>query len=138
MSEAHTCNHPLVPHTVWYWLNGQKSEDGPVTRGFETLEAADIFAQKILRQNPKRLAWLKIFRSDNESYTCFRWDNPKKELSVEEQKVKLEVDMEPLKLAFDNVATGFAEQGKSIRRLWLSQVVLAGSFLTTILVVALR
>lgn len=39
--------------------------------------------------------------------------------------VKVEVDMEPLKLAFENVALGFTEQGTAIRRLKLSNIVLA-------------
>lgn len=121
--EAHTCNHPLVPHTVEYSVGS-----GSTRRPFDDLESADAFAQKIIRQNAsKRLVWLKIFRSDNESYVCFRWDNPKKEnTTVEPQEtVKLEVDMEPLKEAFDNVAQGFKEQGQSIRRLQFFQGILA-------------
>lgn len=134
--ESHICNHPLVPHTVWYWLTGQRPEDGPAYRSFDNLEDADIFAQKILRQNAERLSWMKIFRADNEAYTCFYWEN-KKEKAVDNETVKLEVDMEPLKEAFDNVALGFKEQGRSIRLLWGSQVGLAilvfGDILTRVL-----
>lgn len=114
--EAHTCNHPLVPHTVLYSL-GERAD---VSRPFSDLEGADQFAQKIIRQNSARLKWLKVFRGDNESYTCFYWQRPY-EVPVENQKVKLEVDMEPLQSAFDSVATGFKEQGKRIKWLTISQ-----------------
>lgn len=125
--DAHTCNHPLVAHRVTYSL-GKAS----VSKDFNDLEEAEIFAQKILRQNKGRLRWLKVNRADNDSYVCFRWDNPDKEQVVAEvQKVKLEVDMEPLKSAFDNVAEGFADQGRSIKKLKAMQVVFAAAVILT-------
>lgn len=121
--DAHTCNHPLVPHTVWWWPN-----DGgyvPMSRTFDNLEDADHFAQKIIRSNDERISWLKIFRADNESYTCYRWDNPKEnQTKPSEQKVKLEVDMEPMKEAFDNISLGFKNHGKAIRKLRAMQYAL--------------
>lgn len=122
--EAHLCNHPLVPHTVW-WMPDDDGPPVPMERSFDTLEDAEFFAHKIIRTNKDRMSWLKIFRSDNESYTCYRWENDK-EKPVETQKVKLEVDMEPLKSAFDNVALGFTNQGRSITKLWVFQGVTAG------------
>lgn len=119
--EAHVCNHPKVRHTVEYHIGDAKPETATVLREFDDLENADNFAQKIIRQTTGRLSWLKIYRSDNESYVCFRWDNPKGESNMTDNTVKLEVDMDPLKEAFDNVALGFKEQGKSIRRLWIYQ-----------------
>lgn len=47
-------------------------------------------------------------------------------MAENETTVKLEVDMEPLKKAFENVSTGFKEQGQSIRKLQLTNIVLAG------------
>lgn len=114
--EAHTCNHPLVAHTVSYSLGSKH-----VVRAFNDLEDADAFAQKVLRQDTARLKSLKIYRSDNESYICFQWE--KDGATQSDETVKLEVDMNPLKEAFDNVATGFGEQGKAIRSLQILSVV---------------
>lgn len=118
--DAHICNHPKVRHTVIYRLG-----KGEVAREFPDLEDANEFAQKILRQNSSRLNWLKIFRSDNELYCCFVWESPKQKESIAEEKVKLEIDMEPLASAFENVALGFKNQGSSIKKLWFSQAILA-------------
>lgn len=122
--DAHTCNHPLVPHTVW-WMPTDGGPPIPMERGFDNLEDAHRFADKIIRGNSDRMSWLKIFRSDNESYTCYHWESPRKESPVETQKVKLEVDMEPLKEAFDNVALGFKDQGRAINRLKISQLLIS-------------
>lgn len=120
--EAHLCNHPNVPHTVWWWPFDETI--APSSRTFDDLEDADLFAQKIIRSNTERINWLKIFRADNESYTCYTWENPKKE-KMDAQEVKLEVDMAPFKEVFDNVAQGFADQGKTINRLKISQTIVS-------------
>lgn len=122
--EAHICNHPLVPHTVIWW----GFEDDPMssqTRRWDTLEEADLFAQRIIRSNPERLETLQIHRSDNASYVCYTWESPEKGTPVvkNEAKVTMEVDMEPFKEVFDNVAKGFADQGKAITRLKISQAI---------------
>lgn len=121
--DAHTCNHPLVPHTVWWWPIDETI--APLSRTFDNLEDADHFAQKIIRSNTDRISWLKIFRADNESYTCYMWESEKEKVMADTQNVKLEVDMEPLKEAFDNISLGFTNHGKAIRQLRLQQVVLS-------------
>lgn len=133
--EAHLCNHPKVPHAVEYKVGEAVAT---VSRDFENLEDADIFAQKIIRQNPGRLRWLKIYRSDNSRYSCFFWENPEKERDMAStQKVQLEVDMEPLASTFENIGIGFKEQGKSIRLLWGMQsaigILIAGDIIARII-----
>lgn len=122
--DAHLCNHPKVPHTV-EWSFMDKSDIPRISDGlFENLEEAQPFAQKIIRQNKDHLSWLKIYRTDNELYSCFVWEAPRT-AKVESQKVQLEVDMEPLASAFENVAIGFTRQGNSIKKLQISQIILA-------------
>lgn len=118
--EAHLCNHPKVPHTVWWWPHDEVV--APSSRTFDDLEDADHFAQRLIRSNNERIDWLKIFRSDNESYTCYTWKNTKED-KLDAQQVKLEVDMAPFQEVFDNVAKGFEEQGKAILRLKISQAI---------------
>lgn len=131
--EAHTCNHPKVPHTVIWWVE-TRGPRAPSTREFDDLEAADIFAQKLIRQHKDVSAWLKIYRTDNEFYVCFNWDNFKKEMGVAgDNTVKLEVDMEPMKEAFDNIALGFKNQGTSIAKLWVFQGITAGLVITDLI-----
>lgn len=130
--DAHTCNHPSVSHTVsWHLVDSEDSANPSKTFGH--LEDADIFAQKILRQNKDRLLWLKIYRADNETYTCFVWNIPPRKkddmAESEDMKVKLEVDMEPLASAFENVALGFKNQGASIKRLTYGQAILGTAVL---------
>lgn len=120
--DAHLCNHPKVPHTV-IWCSEIKGAPSHMDRPFEDLEDALTFSHKIIRQNKDHLTWLKIYRSDNELYSCFVWEKPKED-KVEVGKVKLEIDMEPLASAFENVAEGFKNQGRAIKRLTISQTVL--------------
>lgn len=75
MSES-TCQHPHREHRVWWWV-----EDGdPVPAPREALFDSRADAMKVVDQAlagpPLHLRWVKVFRADNESYTCFRWSNP--------------------------------------------------------------
>lgn len=70
------CVHGDRPHTVMYWV-----EDGgppiPMTATFDTQPEAVAFAMTGVNQQENLfLRWIKIFRSDNETYTCWRWTNP--------------------------------------------------------------
>lgn len=70
------CQHPRREHRVWWWV-----EDGdpiPVPREAVFDNRADAMDAVIqaLTDPPLHLRWVKVFRSDNESYTCFRWTNP--------------------------------------------------------------
>jgi hypothetical protein len=131
--EAHTCNHPMVAHTVEYLLQSNSTKQpASVVTHFNDLEDADHFAQKIIRQNAGRLTSLKISRADNPAYSCFVWDNPRRDV-VDVEKVKLEVDMEPLKSAFETVNQGFKEVRTSIRNLWVvSGAVIVGFTIDTV------
>ena len=76
------CKHPNRPHTVWWW-----EQDAPIDHFIPVpLEArydnrADAVAAAIKlrddveagRRSPLVVKWIKVFRSDNESYTCWRW-----------------------------------------------------------------
>lgn len=130
--EAHLCNHPTVPHIVWY-ASIVGAKDSSVKRAFENLEDAELFAQKILRQNSNGLAWLKIHRSDNPLYCCYVWERAKTPEDLKEDNtVKIEVDIEPLKAAFDNIALGFKDQGKAIQKLGISIGLVAGGLILEI------
>jgi hypothetical protein len=54
-------------------------EDGdpiPVPRELRFDDRADaVAAAEKLTKNPQ-MEWVKVFRSDNESYTCWRWTTP--------------------------------------------------------------
>lgn len=70
-----TCEHPDQPHTVWYWV-----EDGgppvPNSATFDNLADALRYAEPGSRSaSAYLLRWIKVFRSDNEAYTCWRWEN---------------------------------------------------------------
>lgn len=60
-----------------YWV-----EDGgppiPNTATFDNRRDALAFVQSGIDQAAEqtRLRWIKVFRADNEAYTCFRWENP--------------------------------------------------------------
>lgn len=63
------CDHADQPHTVYVGV-----EDGgppvPIAHKFDNQEDALEFAGAI---NRTRVWLIKVFRSDNESYTCYRW-----------------------------------------------------------------
>lgn len=70
------CQHPNEPHTVWYMpLDG--GPPIPEQRRWDNRADALAFAERGIEKyaGTGKLAWVKIFRSDNESYTCFRWED---------------------------------------------------------------
>lgn len=75
MRDRGLCMYGNRPHTVIYWLN-----DGgppiPMTANFDTQPEAVAFADSCVAQDNLILRWIKIFRSDNESHICLRWENP--------------------------------------------------------------
>jgi hypothetical protein len=80
-----TCEFADQPHTVWW--DECNDEDlamsmqavFPMGAKFDTRAEAVAAAEKIRddveagRRDPTRTSWIKVFRSDNESYTCWRW-----------------------------------------------------------------
>jgi hypothetical protein len=79
------CEHPDVPHTVW-WSDSNEDDWAismlstfPASATFDTRDEAVAAAERIRddveggRRDPTRTTWIKVFRSDNESYTCWRW-----------------------------------------------------------------
>lgn len=75
MSVNGPCAHEDQSHTVMYWV-----EDGgppiPMMAKRDTLEKTLAFAHSGIKQDNVLLRWIKIYRSDNEGYTCWRWENP--------------------------------------------------------------
>jgi hypothetical protein len=64
------------PHTVWFWLDDGHPELGPDSRRFDNADEAEKFAQDLVTHhghNPA-LRWVKVFRSDNESYVTWFWE----------------------------------------------------------------
>jgi hypothetical protein len=79
------CTHEDQPHTVWW---DECNDDDlaisilatfPMSVKFDTRAEAVAAAEKIRddveggRRDPTRTSWIKVFRSDNESYVCWRW-----------------------------------------------------------------
>lgn len=127
--EAHTCNHPKVPHTVVWWPND--GDHIPTSRGFDDLEDADHFTQKLIRTSSERIGRLKIARTDNETYVCYTWENPEKKNVADAGNIKMEIDMEPMKDVFDNISLGFENHGKAIRGLRMSQAAIGFALLVS-------
>ncbi len=80
------CKHPDEPHTVMWWdfnLNDphQLRYDipMPMSTRFDNRDDAVEAATRIRddveagRRSPLQTDWIKVFRSDNENYTCWRW-----------------------------------------------------------------
>lgn len=79
---ALTCKDSDKPHTLWYWIEDPNDPaPAPYSLLFDDrLDALDHAAA--ITTNPiNELRWVKIFRSDNETYTCYRWNNPEPYLS---------------------------------------------------------
>jgi hypothetical protein len=75
------CDHHDEPHTVW-WMEDDGGPPVPMERVFDDQADALQFAGFLKRDGkpegpPKTLLWVKVFRSDNESYTCYQWSAPK-------------------------------------------------------------
>lgn len=120
------CRHPDSPHTVMYWLN-----DGgppiPMTARFDNVEDARQFAESGIDQDNSLLRWVKIFRSDNESYTCYQWDNPVAE--AKNLTVKVDVDSKEFVGAMNRVRTRLSKYDRSIRNLWIGQMIVSTAVL---------
>lgn len=79
------CEHPQQRHTVWYWVEDGDPVPAPRSATFDNLDDALQFAQSGVDQEHPALRWVKVFRADNEAYTCARWDAeplPEPELSA--------------------------------------------------------
>ncbi len=75
MSSNGPCIHGTRPHTVMYWL-ADGGPPVPMIARFDSQPDAVDFAERCIQKDNPILRWIKIFRSDNESYTCWRWENP--------------------------------------------------------------
>jgi hypothetical protein len=68
------------PHTVWYWISDDNDPvPAPFSATFDDATQAEAKAQEMVEQRNdpyNRLRWVKVFRSDNEQYTTWRWTNP--------------------------------------------------------------
>jgi hypothetical protein len=71
------CQHADEPHMVYWWNDAEFASGGPpvpLAAQFDNRADALAAAQKLVgKQN---VSWVKVFRSDNENYTCWRWEQP--------------------------------------------------------------
>lgn len=79
------CRHEDQPHTVWFdECNADDIEISmlatfPVQARFDNRADAVAAAERVRddveagRRDPTRTTWIKVFRSDNEQYVCWRW-----------------------------------------------------------------
>jgi hypothetical protein len=72
------CKHKDQPHTAWYWVEDGAAVPFPYTVKFDNWYDMMEIVGTFVAENGEnsRLRWIKGFRSDNETYTCFRWSNP--------------------------------------------------------------
>lgn len=62
------------PHTVWWWDDRDAQHlPAPLDSRFDTRSEAVAYARSLCEPAPSWLAWVKVFRSDNEKYVAFRW-----------------------------------------------------------------
>lgn len=75
------CKHEFWEHTVWWWVNYPNHTTIPVPHSAKFDNRAEaIEAVRTMIEDPSpSLRWIKVFRSDNETYTCYRWENPEEE-----------------------------------------------------------
>lgn len=72
-----TCNHPLMRHTVWYWVHDPNDPyQIPYAVDFDNRKDALAAVSEMIATPPVTLRWVKIFRAHNEAYECYRWKNP--------------------------------------------------------------
>jgi hypothetical protein len=128
--EIEVCRHPDEPHTVWWMRDDEPDMPVPLEAKYDNLEDARPHAEN-LTKNP-HVEWVKIFRSDNEGYTCWRWNRPeRRDLSDTEAHIHVEGES---RAEFDEAVQGdetelvefrapeaeFAyEEGDRPRRWWL-------------------
>lgn len=77
------CKHSDAPHTVWWWeqppAHASMSAFVPCGRRYDNRADAVAFATRLRddveagRISPLVVKWIRVFRSDNEVYTCWRW-----------------------------------------------------------------
>ncbi len=69
------CEHADQPHTVWWSNRAESGTGGPPACASASFhhQTDALDAAKKLVDNPE-ITWVKVFRSDNESYTCWRWN----------------------------------------------------------------
>lgn len=74
------CQHPGQEHTVWWMWDTLDLGGHPIPdqARFDTREEAVTFAERGVakQKDDPRFLWVKVFRSDNETYTCWRWERP--------------------------------------------------------------
>lgn len=76
------CKDHNKPHILWYMLEDPNDPvPAPYSLTYDTqqdaLDTARVLIDKTI-SHPQRsaLLWLKVFRADNEAYTCFIWHRP--------------------------------------------------------------
>lgn len=68
------CPHADQEHAVWWWVDDGDPIPVPRTAQRDNHADAVAFAYSGIDQGHPALAWVKAFRSGNETYTCFQWD----------------------------------------------------------------
>lgn len=71
------CRHPNRPHTLWWWDDRDAAHmPAPMSVTYDGRADAVSAAEIITADPPPGLHWVKVFRADNEVYTCWRWNRP--------------------------------------------------------------
>ena len=72
------CEFADQPHTLWLWdTRGEEHLPVPVSAHFDNYADAQERFERLTTTQPAWLSWVKVFRSDNESYECLHWERPR-------------------------------------------------------------
>lgn len=77
MTNQIECKYADQPHTVWYWVEDPHDPvPMPYVLHFDNQADAVNWAEETVDLAHVSLRWMKVFRTDNEVYQCWRWENP--------------------------------------------------------------
>lgn len=81
-NDGSPCKDADKPHILWYMLDDQNDPvPVPYSLTYDTQQDAldmvrVIIDKTVARPHESLLIWAKVFRADNEAYTCFQWNRP--------------------------------------------------------------
>lgn len=82
-----------LPHTAWYWIEDPNDPmPMPFSVQFDDADEGEAFARKFVseRDDPfQRLRWIRVFRTSNEAYEIYRWENPEPAIYPERPPVEM-------------------------------------------------
>jgi hypothetical protein len=67
----------MTEHTVWWWDDRAAGHmPVPMAATYDSDEEAVAAAEAMVTDPPPWLAWVRVFRADNENYEVFQWKRP--------------------------------------------------------------